>query len=160
MTVLQQGGRLGVKWARQEQWSGTGGERRTSSWEAALLFSSRENCPSSITVLVRRSLDTAREKIISSTVSLPSSRITFTGLSTKTDITQYFIAPVKNYTWTYTSCYRCEVQFSILIGRLSIRIFHKTTTVALGTVQGRVIQYVIRRFYGNGSSTGVARTLV
>lgn len=43
-------------------------------------WSSREKRPSSITVLVRCSLDTAREYIISSTVSLARRRTTFTGL--------------------------------------------------------------------------------
>lgn len=43
-------------------------------------WSSKENRPSSITVLVRFNLDTALQYIISSTVSLPIRRITFTGL--------------------------------------------------------------------------------
>lgn len=43
-------------------------------------WSSKEKRPSSMTVLVRCNLDTAREYIISSTVSLASRRTTFTGL--------------------------------------------------------------------------------
>lgn len=43
-------------------------------------WSSKEKRPSSITVLVRSSLDKAREYMISSTVSLARRRMTFTGL--------------------------------------------------------------------------------
>lgn len=56
------------------------GEQTCRPAAADWTWSSKEKRPSSITVLVRSSLDKAREYMISSTVSLARRRITFTGL--------------------------------------------------------------------------------